>query len=109
LYNAAGFARIYVNNQIVRIDQLGDTFNEDFSLVVDRVVVQQDDEDFTNRLSSAVDNAFYEGQGQCEVIHLEDEAKAVFNDKFEKEGVRKRGPPGPAIAPSFGNVIPFYP
>lgn len=87
LYNAAGYARIYVNKEIKRIDQLDTTFNEDFSLVVDRVVVQHDDEDFTNRLSAAVDNAFYEGQGQCEVIHLEGEERAVFNDKFERDGI----------------------
>ena len=87
LYNAAGYARIYINKEIKRIDQLDAEFNDDFSLVVDRVVVQHDDEDFTNRLSAAVDNAFYEGQGQCEVIHLEDEAKAVFNDNFERDGI----------------------
>ncbi|MGA0383876.1 MAG: excinuclease ABC subunit A, partial [Flavobacteriaceae bacterium] len=87
LYNAAGYARIYVNQEIKRIDQLDAEFNDDFSLVVDRVVVQHYDEDFTNRLSAAVDNAFYEGRGQCEVLNLDNNELKAFNDRFEKDGI----------------------
>ena len=87
LLGAAGFARIFCNNQVVRLDQLTPDFNASFSLVVDRVVINQPDEDFINRLSSAVDNAFYEGRGQCEVLSLENNELKTFNDRFEKDGI----------------------
>lgn len=87
LLSAAGFARIFCNNQVVRLDQLTPDFNAPFSLVVDRVVINQPDEDFINRLSSAVDNAFYEGRGQCEVLSLENNESKTFNDRFEKDGI----------------------
>ena len=87
LLGAAGFARIFCNNQVVRLDQLTPDFNAPFSLVVDRVVLNQPDEDFINRLSSAVDNAFYEGRGQCEVLNLDNNESKAFNDRFEKDGM----------------------
>ncbi len=87
LLGAAGFARIFCNNQVVRLDQLTPDFNAPFSLVVDRVVINQPDEDFINRLSSAVDNAFYEGRGQCEILNLDNNESKAFNDRFEKDGM----------------------
>ena len=87
LLGAAGFARIFCNNQVVRLDQLTPDFNAPFSLVVDRVVLNQPDEDFINRLSSAVDNAFYEGRGQCEILNLDNNESKAFNDRFEKDGM----------------------
>ncbi len=87
LLGSAGFARIFCNNEVLRIDQLTPDFNAPFSLVVDRVVINQPDEDFINRLSSAVDNAFYEGRGQCEVLNLDNNELKAFNDRFEKDGI----------------------
>lgn len=87
LLGAAGFARIFCNNEVLRLDQLTPDFNAPFSLVVDRVVINQPDEDFINRLSSAVDNAFYEGRGQCEVLNLDNNELKAFNDRFEKDGM----------------------
>ena len=87
LLGAAGFARIFCNNQVVRLDQLTPDFNAPFSFVVDRVVINQPDEDFINRLSSAVDNAFYEGRGQCEILNLDNNESKAFNDRFEKDGM----------------------
>ena len=87
LLGAAGFARIFCNNQVVRLDQLTPDFNAPFSLVVDRVVINQPDEDFINRLSSAVDNAFYEGRGQCEILNLDNNESKAFNDRFDKDGM----------------------
>ena len=87
LLSAAGFARIFCNNEVLRLDQLTPDFNAPFSLVVDRVVINQPDEDFINRLSSAVDNAFYEGRGQCEILNLDNNELKAFNDRFEKDGM----------------------
>lgn len=84
---SAGYARIYSNNEVLRLDQLDPEFNSPFQLVVDRVVIKQQDEDFVNRLSTAVDHAFYEGRGQCEVLNLDNNQVKIFNDRFEKDGM----------------------
>ena len=34
---------------------------KEFELVVDRVIIRKDDEDFNNRLADAIDVAFFEG------------------------------------------------
>ena len=42
---------------------------KNLNLVVDRIVVK-DDEDFFNRLSDAVQTAFFEGNGICIIQNL---------------------------------------
>lgn len=83
-----GFARIYVNNSMLRIDSL-DSKNlpEKFELIIDRVIVRPQDEDFKNRLADAVDIAFFEGSGYCEVLNLETQQRTQFSNKFEADGM----------------------
>jgi excinuclease ABC subunit A len=64
-----GFARILVDNEMVRLDEFTLTSqhaldNRDILLIIDRIVVK-DDEEFYNRLADAVQTAFYEGKGVC--------------------------------------------
>ena len=56
-----GFARIYVDGSVERIDKLQNFDLREFDLVVDRIVVKRNDEAFLNRLSAAIDDAFYRG------------------------------------------------
>ena len=61
-----GFARIKVNNEVIRIDDFKDSDDiNNIHLVVDRVILKQEDEDFYNRLADAIQVAFYEGKGDC--------------------------------------------
>ena len=87
LYSEAGFARVKYNNKVYRIDQLPENFKGDFELVVDRIIVRKEDEDFKNRLSTAVDNAFFEGKGTLHIESMDTDLKQIFNDRFERDGI----------------------
>ena len=82
-----GYARIYTKNGMQRLDDLNGEIPKAFELVVDRVIVRQEDEDFKNRLSDAVDVAFFEGDGQCEVLNLASNKRNSFSNKFEADGM----------------------
>ncbi|MGB2171564.1 MAG: excinuclease ABC subunit UvrA [Flavobacteriaceae bacterium] len=81
-----GYARIYVNNTTLRLAELNGSIPTSFELIIDRVVVQHGDEDFNNRLSDAVDVAFFEGQGYCDVLDLSTDKRTSFSNKFEADG-----------------------
>ena len=87
LYSEAGFARVKYNNKVYRIDQLPENFKGNFELVVDRIIVRKEDEDFKNRLSTAVDNAFFEGKGTLHIESMDTDLKQIFNDRFERDGI----------------------
>ncbi len=55
--------------------------------MVDRIIVRKEDEDFKNRLSTAVDNAFFEGKGTLHIESMDTDLKQTFNDRFEKDGI----------------------
>ena len=82
-----GYARIYTDKGMQRLDDLDGKVSKKFELIVDRVIVRQEDEDFKNRLSDAVDVAFFEGDGQCEVLNLSTEERTAFSNKFEADGM----------------------
>ena len=82
-----GYARIYTANGMQRLDDLNGSIPKDFELIVDRVIVRHEDEDFKNRLSDAVDVAFFEGDGQCEVLNLATKERTCFSNKFEADGM----------------------
>ena len=82
-----GYSRIKVDAEIVRINDVkAATLKKDFHLVVDRIVVQ-DDEDFYNRLADAVQTAFFEGKGTCIVESISDTIQTPFSNKFELDGI----------------------
>lgn len=83
-----GYARLKFEGKVYRIDKFpvenfkGNTLE----LVVDRVVVQHD-EDFFNRLGDAIQTAFFEGKGVCYVENLESDTTTEFSNKFELDGI----------------------
>jgi len=81
-----GFSRLKIKDQIIRIDDFDQSSNEEFWLVVDRIVVQKD-EDFLNRLADSIQTAFYEGKGECIVEDLSQNQSFFFSNKFEKDGI----------------------
>jgi len=87
-----GFARIFYKNETKRLDEFIEDFAtqkinaKDIYLIIDRLVIRHD-EDFYNRLSDAVDTAFFEGKG---VLYLYDLAQGKlidFSNKFELDGI----------------------
>jgi len=82
-----GFARLKVNNEIIRIESFDFKTNKNIYLVVDRIV-KQDNEDFLNRLADAIQTAFYEGKGLCLIENLMNNTIKEFSNKFELDGMQ---------------------
>ena len=81
-----GFARIFINGQVLRIDELTQVPQEKYKLVVDRIIVRHE-EDFYQRLADAIEIAFYEGKGACSLWSLDQEKKVTFSNRFELDGI----------------------
>ena len=82
-----GFARVKLDNKVLRIDELKDNLTpKSIRLVIDRVILKED-EDFYNRLADAIQMAFYEGKGTLFIEHLESNKISEFNNRFERDGI----------------------
>jgi excinuclease ABC subunit A len=81
-----GFSRLMVNDKTIRIDSYIEEENQDLWLIVDRIVVQHD-EDFLNRVADSVQTAFYEGKGECSLQLVNSGERIAFSNKFEKDGM----------------------
>jgi excinuclease ABC subunit A len=86
-----GFARILVNNEMVRLDDfspadLHQLDNKDILLIIDRIVVK-DEEEFYNRLADAVQTAFFEGKGICYLQELNSDKRFTYSNNFELDGI----------------------
>ncbi|MFT3793121.1 excinuclease ABC subunit UvrA [Flavobacterium sp.] len=83
-----GFARIFVDGEMLRIDELGDIDldGKTVSLIIDRIIVKQEEE-FYNRLSDAVQTAFFEGKGFCFLHELGSAKRIDYSNNFELDGI----------------------
>jgi excinuclease ABC subunit A len=81
-----GYARIKIDDKVLRIDELKRIDTNDIYLVVDRIIVKNE-EDFENRLADAVQSAFFEGNGACIIETLKDHSMVHFSNKFELDGI----------------------
>ena len=83
-----GFARILVNNEMIRLDELEQHSldNKDILLIIDRIIVKEE-EDFYNRLADAVQTAFYEGKGSCYIQDLDSKKRIEYSANFELDGI----------------------
>ncbi|NQX84714.1 MAG: excinuclease ABC subunit UvrA [Flavobacteriaceae bacterium] len=86
--NHQGYARIKHKKNIYRIDEFepGNEGLDNVFLVVDRIVVKHED-DFYNRLSDAIQTAFFEGKGECLIEQLSNHKQHQFSNKFELDGI----------------------
>ncbi len=87
-----GFARILVDNEMVRLDQIDQHSlnNKDILLIIDRIVINEEtlaDEDFYNRLADAVQTAFFEGKGICYLQEADTKKRLDFSTNFELDGM----------------------
>ena len=80
-----GFARIYVNGEVQKINTKKIPKNK-FDLVVDRVIINHN-KDFYQRLSDSVEMAFFEGNGNCAITNLNSNDSVLFSNKFELDGI----------------------
>lgn len=93
LLSQQGFSRAIIDNKIEKINETDYKKVKKTSevyLLIDRLVVQADDEDFINRVGDSAQTAFYEGNGEC-LIWIEKEngnyEKHSFSNLFELDGI----------------------
>ena len=80
-----GFARLKVHDKIIRINDFDQKSDKELFLVVDRIVVQKN-EDFFNRVADSVQTAFYEGKGTCIIETVNSSQTRNFSNNFELDG-----------------------
>lgn len=87
-YIQQGFVRILTDAGILKIAELDpktDLKSKKNYLVIDRLILQKDDEDLRNRAADSIESAFWEGHGTC-FLKIGDEL-VEFSNKFEADGI----------------------
>ena len=91
-----GFSRILDSNGVAHLiaevqsdtsEPAQESAQEPWSLVIDRLTVKQEDDDFTSRLLDSVETAFFEGDGACSVHFTDDREPWKFSNRFERDGM----------------------
>jgi excinuclease ABC subunit A len=84
-----GFARILVDNEMVRLDAIEEMnfAKKEVILIIDRIVVKKDDEEFMNRLADAIQTAFFEGKGTCYLQEVNSNKRIGFSNNFDLDGM----------------------
>ena len=92
-----GFSRIYVNGEIIRIEELLENNSvlekrlKDAWVLIDRLVVREFDEDDKHRLADSIGTAMYEGEGEL-TIEVNASQRLQFSNRFELDGMQFEEP-----------------
>jgi len=88
-----GFSRLYLNKEVVRIEDLLESDKkvsikktDTIYLLIDRLVAKSFDEDDKHRISDSVNTAFYEGEGEM-YLEINKDKLLHFSNKFEADGI----------------------
>lgn len=103
-----GFTRVQYQDKIQKIEEFIETkFSEKLplSIVIDRITVRPDDEDNENRISDSVQTAFYEGEGDC-MIEIVSEDAALNSKKLEMVESAPKGKAGKSKTKSTETTAP---
>ncbi len=84
-----GYTRIVVDEEVLFIEEALENAipkaGKNLYILVDRAIVQPNDEDLQFRIADSVQTAFFEGHSECHV--RTDEKNHVFSDRFELDGI----------------------
>jgi len=93
-----GFSRLYIDNKIVRIEDLQEEKDlESFfahktvHVLIDRLVIKEFDEEDNHRIADSVNTAFYEGEGEL-LLEVNGKEHLHFSNKFELDGIKFEEP-----------------
>mgnify|MGYP001196071813 CR=1 FL=1 len=81
-----GFRRLYSDGEIINIDEYKSNKKELF-LVVDRILIDFEDEQNIPRYADSIQLSFTEGKGTCGVLNINDGSIQFFNNLFELDGM----------------------
>ncbi len=92
-----GFTRLLIKDEIVKIEdflQNPQKKTKDIHILIDRIVVNKEDEDLTSRLADSVQTAFFEGEGECSITYFNKDksSKIIFSNRFELDGIAFEDP-----------------
>ena len=84
-----GYSRVLSDDKIEKINNLIEknqkVDSKNTYLIVDRIIYVDRDEDLINRFTDSVETAFFEGNGECDVMI--GNKKYHFSNKFELDGI----------------------
>lgn len=86
-----GFSRIWCENQLFSVQTLLDQqteLDQPIYIVVDRLLIQPEEDEFQSRLFDACETAFWEGDGNCTLYFMESTSQFEFNNRFELDGIK---------------------
>lgn len=87
-FSNLGFSRLQVDGKIKRIFQILEEkplkFKKAF-LVVDRITVSENPDEWQSRLADSAEIAYWESKGTCLLVH--DDQTEEFNNRFEADGI----------------------
>ncbi len=91
-----GYTRVLIDGQTSFIEDLlndGSTLDKsgEVEILIDRSVVDAEDENTVYRLSDSIQTAYFEGLGDCNVQVVGGERKS-FSDRFEVDGIKFQEP-----------------
>ena len=86
IYLQQGFARVWVNGEVKRIEEYTPAKGEEPHLLVDRLAVSHTQE-AESRLRDSAETAFYEGNGCCMLQFTDEETPHSFSIRFEADGI----------------------
>ncbi|GAL84421.1 excinuclease ABC subunit A [Sporocytophaga myxococcoides] len=86
-----GFSRILIDETVLAIEELMEDATsikkvKDFHLLIDRAMVNKNDEDLNFRLADSIQTGFIEGEGYC-IVEVPGKKRETFSDKFELDGI----------------------
>ncbi len=86
IYKKEGFSRLEADGQFVQIDDAKD--NGEYTLLIDRLTAASDN-DTLSRLTDSTETAFYEGDGQCQLLAWGENGieRTSFSKRFEEDGI----------------------
>ncbi len=95
-----GFSRLYCKGEVYRIEEIPEELLrthpiEDFLIMIDRFVLDLQDNDLPGRMADSLQTAFFEGEDSCILRYIlpdGTEHQKVFNNRFEADGIRFEEP-----------------
>ncbi|MEM7106693.1 MAG: excinuclease ABC subunit UvrA [Bacteroidota bacterium] len=91
-----GYTRILIDGEMTFIEELQESkekidSKKSLEILIDRAVINANDEDTVYRLSDSAQTAYFEGLGDCNVQVVGKEKKS-FSDRFEADGIKFQEP-----------------
>jgi excinuclease ABC subunit A len=89
-----GFSRMRIDGELKRIEDwetdIGSLKKRSLELLIDRLAVQENDDENLSRIADSVQTAFYEGNDECVIEIIKPDSTVItqrMNNRFEADGL----------------------